>query len=243
MSSVYECLKLGARVFAPFMYNTFADLCSGSTIRTDFTRNGVMFFTNNAKRPCFSASATAMLHTMRVRTRTVLLTGTISKVCSDSPGAGPGTMGCSRVSVRRMITGGLTTVSLATSVVYVRRGVPVLMFTLSRGSDVVGTMRNGFIKAGIAMWMELVDRFARGIWCGGCGGERAGLVSREVRGCRRGVGGALTDLRDRLIAVHTKHTGPRVLSGLTMSCCKTPAPLRRITGVAIPRTHVVRVRP
>lgn len=145
-------------MFAPFMYKTFASLFSGSTTITTLRRNGIVFFTNKAKRPCFSASANTILHTVRVRTSTVLLTGTVSNVCSDSPGIGPTTIGCSRVSVRRIVSRGLTTISLATSVLYLRGGVPVLMFKLGRRGDVMGAVRKGFAKAGIAMWAVLGDK-------------------------------------------------------------------------------------
>lgn len=60
---------------------------------------------------------------------------------------------------------------------------------------------------------------------------------------RRGVAFTVRCLSRRLSRVHTKGTGPGVLSYIEIVCCNTPIPLAGITAMAIPSTEAVVVAP
>lgn len=120
-----------------------------------------MMFNYKANGPFFDASATTTLHTTRVRTSVMVGTAVISNMCSDSPGGGPGTGGCSAVSFRSILGGSLTIVSDATTSLYGSGGLPVLMFDVRSPRGVCGTIYNRGVNAVMATggWFRFFASF------------------------------------------------------------------------------------
>lgn len=110
----------------------------------------MIVFTTNANGPCFSASAATTLHTTRVGTSIVLVTGGgISKICSSSPVGSLGTAGFSRLARLSIVSGKLRMVSAATDSLDVSGSVPLIMFGLGERKGVHHIVVKRSVKAAI----------------------------------------------------------------------------------------------